>query len=388
MLAYLDCSSGISGDKFLACCIDAGAPVARIQEVLDALGTGARLEVSRVSRGGLIATHVRVDAPESPPHRTWRDIRTLIERSSIEAAITASALAVFERLATAEAEVHGTTPEEVHFHEVGAIDSIADVVGSCAALSLLGVQTLVCSPVVTGSGTVSTSHGTLPIPAPATAALLQGIPVRGGDETSEMTTPTGAALVSTLAEWFGPLPPMTLVATGAGAGTRKTASVPNIARLLLGEAADPSADTEIVTSLATNIDHISAEHAAFAAEELIAAGARDAWVVPIVMKKGRAGLELHVLVTPDSEAPIASLLIELTGTLGVRVEPTYRYTATRREVVLPTRYGEARFKISGSTGAATIRAEHDDVARIAREFATPYDTVSRQLADDARDGRP
>jgi hypothetical protein len=386
MIAHLDCTSGISGDKLLGALLGAGAPLAEVRSALDSLEIGAVLMIEPATRRGIAGLSVTIGAPPSPPHRAWADIRELLTGATLPGRARELAIASFERLATAEATVHGTTPDEVHFHEVGAVDSIADVVCACVAFELLGIERLTCSPIALGHGTVETAHGTLPVPAPATAELLRDVPVYAGPDESEMTTPTGAALVRTLASDFGGVPPMLVRAIGYGAGSRETAT-PNVARLLLGEAAAPVTAAEEgatpVVLLATNLDHISAEHAAFAAEELLAAGALDVWQVPIVMKKGRAGVELRMLCAAGDEARFAAQVAQLTGTLGVRIEPTTRFVQPRACVERETRYRSVRFK-AGPDGR--LRPEHDDVARIARECGLPYDRVVRELAEDAEDG--
>jgi hypothetical protein len=382
MIAHLDCSSGISGDKLLGALLGAGAPLEAVQAALDSLGVGAVLRVEPAVRRGVAGLTVTVEGPPSPPHRRWAEIRDLLAGSALPVRARELALGAFERLALAEATVHGTTPDEVHFHEVGAIDSIADMVGACVAFELLGIDRLVCSPIALGAGTVETSHGTLPVPAPATAELLRDVPVYAGPDQAEMTTPTGAALVCTLATGFGGVPAMLVHAIGYGAGSRDTAT-PNVARLLVGEPAESPHETaqESVTLLSTNLDHISSEHAAFAAEELLAAGALDVWQVPIVMKKGRAGIELRVLCAEGEEARFAGLVAALTGTLGVRIEPTTRFVDPREVVKRETRHGTVRFK-AGANGR--LRPEHDDVARIARETGVVYDRVVRELIGDSR----
>ena len=356
MIAWLDASSGISGDKFLGALLDAGVDLAVVQDAVDAVLPGeASVTCDDVTRRGIAGVHVEVAETRDQPARTWVEIRALIEASSLEASVRDRALAVFAALAAAEASVHGVALDDVHFHEVGAVDSIADVVGACAGLAALGVEELVCSPVAVGSGTVATAHGVLPVPAPATAKLLVGIPVFAGDSTGELTTPTGAALVAVLADRFGPMPAMTVGAVGHGAGARDTEAA-NVARLVVGAAADagsnaPGLSRDRVTVLRAVVDHVSAEHLAFALERVLEAGARDAWITPVVMKKGRPGSELTVLADPPEAARLAAEVVRHTGTLGMRVEETDRFVAERGASVVETEFGP----------------EHDDCARIARE---------------------
>ncbi|HEY5541261.1 MAG TPA: nickel pincer cofactor biosynthesis protein LarC [Coriobacteriia bacterium] len=387
-IAYLDCSTGVSGDKFLGALLDAGEPngeftAEHLRAIVSALAPEARVSVERVLSHGVSALSVRVTAEGDAAHRQWSDIRALI--ADADAAVLAepargAALHAFEALAIAEAAIHGADVERVHFHEVGAIDSIVDVVGVCAGLHALGIARLTASPIAVGSGTVETSHGVLPVPAPATAALLAGIPILSGPAPGELTTPTGAALVRALADDFGVIPPMTIEWLGYGAGTRDIGA-PNICRIMIGETAAgrlgvPGASPEPVVLLETNIDHLPAEELAFAAEELLAGGALDVWQTPIVMKKGRSAIMLSVLASTESADALTQRAIELTGSLGVRRMAIERSCVPRdaREVATP--WGPARVKV----GAGRLRPEHDDIARIARAEGLPYAAVAREIA--------
>lgn len=391
-IAYLDCSTGVSGDKFLGALLDAGTvrgdfTAEHLRETIAAITPEARVEVERVASHGISAVSVRVSADGEPPSRRWRDIEALIGGAALPDAVRSSALRAFEALAVAEAAVHGVALGDVHFHEVGAIDSIADIVGVCAGLHALGIELLVASPVAVGGGTVQTSHGVLPIPASATAGLLAGVPVVGGPVPGELTTPTGAALLKGLACDFGDLPPMMVDLTGRGAGTRDI-GIPNVCQLFIGEdtttAHAPGSSTEPVVLLETNIDHIPAEELAFAAEELLAAGALDVWQTPIVMKKGRSAVTLSVLCAPDRADELTARVIELTGSLGVRRHTIERTCAPREERRVDTPWGPARVKV----GAARLRPEHDDIARIAREHSLPYAFVAREIARLAEEREP
>jgi pyridinium-3,5-bisthiocarboxylic acid mononucleotide nickel chelatase len=388
VIAYLDCTTGISGDKFLAALIGAGAPVAAVREAIAAIDASVRIDVEPVMRSGVSALSVSVEAGGEPPTRTWTVIRELIEGADLAEPVRRTALAAFTLLADAEAEVHDVSADDVHFHEVGAIDSIADVVGVAAALHALGIDTLVCGPVSVGSGTVQTAHGTLPVPAPATALLVRGVPVEAGPLPGEATTPTGAALVRACATSFGPLPEMTLVAVGHGAGTRDPAGVPNVARVLLGEATAADAAEglieEPVTELETTVDHLSAEHLAFCIEEILAAGALDTWQAPALMKKGRAGATLTVLCAPAEETRLAALLAELTGTLGVRVRRISRYVVSRESRTVETTFGPVRVKVAGAGSWRRVRPEYEDLAAIARRERVPVDIIASEIEAQAR----
>lgn len=387
MICHLDCSTGVSGDKFLGALLDAGRSDGRfaaehLAELVRRLAPEAIVRVESVRSHGIAATGVSVEAAEKPAHRHLADIVRIIEASGLPERVRERSTAVFTALAEAEAAVHGTDVERVHFHEVGALDAIMDVVGVCAGLEALGVERLVATPVAVGGGTVRAAHGVLPVPAPATASLLLGVPVVPGPHESELTTPTGAALVRVLADAFGPCPPMTPRRIGHGAGTRDIGT-PNVCRVLIGEAAEKTAPlaSEPVVLLETNLDHLSPEAMAFAAEELLAEGALDVWQAPIVMKKGRSASLLSVLA-PATEAPrFAERLIALTGTLGVRRTELERCVADRTSHEVPTEWGAVRVKVGGGL----VRPEHEDVARVARESSRPYELTRRELEQLARD---
>lgn len=405
MIAHLDCTTGVSGDKFLGALLAVGEQTgAFTARDLSALATSlvpeATVEVAPVVSRGVTALGVRVGAADQPHHRSMRDIRGLIERATLPDAVRETALRVFEELAVAEAKVHGCPPDEVHFHEVGALDSVVDVVGVCAGVAALGIEQLTASVIATGWGDVETSHGALAVPAPATALLLLGVPTApgpapcDGSAPGELTTPTGAALVRVLAGGFGPQPSMTSRFSGHGAGTRDVGH-PNVCRLTLGDAADASGDDpgtgeaggalpgdtggvhEPVVLLETNLDHLSPEAVAFACEELLGAGALDVWTTPVTMKKGRSAFVVSVLCRPADAARLTASIHELTGTLGVRVSELTRSVVDREVVTVRTEWGSVRYK----KGAGRSRPEHDDVADVARRTGRPYDAVARELSD-------
>ncbi len=394
MIGYLDCSTGVSGDKLLGALLDAGTADGRftaedLAAIAAQLAPEARVVVERVSSRGVSALGVRVLADEQPHSRSWSEIRTSIGAADLPAPVAEMALRAFGALAQAEATVHGTTVDDVHFHEVGAIDSIVDMVGACAGLHALGITSLLATPVAVGSGTVETSHGTLPVPAPATALLLQSaaVPVVTGPASGELTTPTGAALLAACVERFSAMPPLTITGIGYGAGTRDI-GVPNVCRLILGqespvahrEPGDGLA-VESVAVLETNLDHLSPEELAFACEELLAEGALDVWQTPVVMKKGRLAVVLSVLAAEADAPRLAARVSELTGSLGVRVRTAERFVAPREVLEVPTEWGVVRVK----AGAGRLRPEHEDVARIARETGHSYADVARRATQAARD---
>lgn len=399
MIAYIDCSSGISGDKFLAALLDAGQAdstftVEHLHEAMAALGlTEARIETGRVTRGGISGETVRALVEGTPPSRHWRDIRQMLETSALPDRARARALAAFELLANVEARIHGTDIERVHFHEVGATDSIMDMVGVSLGLEALGIERLVSSVIAVGSGTVTTSHGVLPVPAPATLEMLSGVPIESGAASGELTTPTGAALIATNADAFGPMPHMTITRLGYGAGSRDIPGMPNVARIAIGHElaqrieapADVPNAREDVVMLESTIDHLSPEAVAFAAEEIRAAGALDVWQVPAAMKKGRLAVEMRVLALPADADAIEQAMHELTGTLGVRRTPLTRSLLQRHVDTVESPWGSFRVKVSGDGPSRRVRPEHDDIARIARERGVGYAQAARELTEHARD---
>lgn len=384
MIAYLDCAAtGISGDKLLGALIAAGFQVDDLRTALTPLGLSDAIAAIERQTGGVTAAGVEVAEKPDLPLRTWPELRDAIRAADAPERVREAAERVLLALAEAEAQVHGVPLEEVHFHEVGAADTVVDVLGAALGLHALGIEELVCSPVAVGSGTVAAAHGVLPIPAPATALLLRGLPVVPGAATGELTTPTGAAIVRTLAASFGEPPPMRVTGVGLGAGTRDL-GVPNVAQLLVGEpiAPQPAPDgTERVTLLETNVDHLSPETLAYACDRLLEAGALDVWQAPIVMKKGRAAYLLSVLAEPAAAADIARTIIRETGSLGVRVVPAERFVAWRTVVELETPLDRARFKVWRAGDRTGCRVEHDDAARIARERGLPIAEAARALEE-------
>ena len=391
-LAYLEATFGLSGDKILAALIDAGADIGGLNDALGGLGIGVSVETQDVSVGSIAALGARVNVKGEQHQRTWRDIEALVADASLPSDVADGALRVFERLALAEAEVHGVDPADVHFHEVGAADSIGDIVGCVWCLSDLGIEHLACSEVTLGSGTADTQHGVLPVPAPATTLLLQTIPTRGGSERSEMTTPTGAAIVATLAESFGPPPAMTVSAIGTGAGTRET-QVPNICRIFIGESESAEAigagiESQVVVLIAATLDDVTPEHLAFASDELLSAGALDVWRTAVSMKKGRLGTTIEVLALPEDATRLSDLTMRLTGSPGTRMSVLARRVADREIVEVESRWGPARVKVMRLPGRLVARAEYDDCARIARDHGLAPEDVARSLEEAVRTETP
>ncbi|MBC7265556.1 MAG: nickel pincer cofactor biosynthesis protein LarC [Coriobacteriia bacterium] len=387
MIAYLDCAAtGVSGDKFLGALLAAGFDERDLRRALAPIGLAGAVRVVERATRGVTALGVEVACDGSQPLRAWLEVRDLVRAADAPASVLARAESIVAAIAEAEARVHGVAVEEVHFHEVGACDTIVDAIGAALGIHALGIETLVCSPVAVGSGSVRTAHGVLPVPAPATALLLEGAPIVAGAAAGELTTPTGAAIVRTLAASFGPVPPMRLAAVGRGAGSRDVGT-PNIVQLLVGEPLHADREppgAERVVLLETNVDHLSAETLAFACERILEAGALDVWQTPIVMKKGRAAYLLSALATPQTAADLAAAIIRETGSLGVRVCPTERYAAWRTTVEVETSLGSARFKVWRAGEHTGLRVEHDDAARIARETGAPLDEVVERLEREAQ----
>jgi uncharacterized protein (TIGR00299 family) protein len=319
---------------------------------------------------------------EPQPVRHWSDIRGLIETSRLDGAVKQTALKVFARLAEAEAAAHGVDIERVHFHEVGAVDSIVDIVGTAIGIHELGVDEIWASPIRLGRGTVHTSHGELPVPAPATARLLAGLPVYAGEIEGEMTTPTGAALAATLVSRFGPMPPVRMEREGWGSGSREF-PIPNLLRLSVGELEMGGGGLTEVALLQSVIDNATPEVIAAAIAIALDEGALDAWADPVAMKKGRIGSEVTLLARPEDAARLTELLMTHTGTLGVRRRMEWRQIAQRRTESVGTSLGEVRVKVQGAGSSLRVRPEADDVARIARSAGLPLDRVARTLTDEA-----
>jgi uncharacterized protein (TIGR00299 family) protein len=385
VFAYLDCFSGVSGDKFLGALVGAGVSVDDLRERLAGLGLpGWTIEASAVRRAGLAGTLVTVGVEDNQPSRTWHDIGALIAGSSLEDAVKRRSLAAFGALAEAEAKAHGVPVADVHFHEIGAVDSIVDIVGTAIGLELLGIDTIWSSSVCVGFGTVPTQHGVLPVPAPATAELLRGIPTYAGDAEGEMTTPTGAALLKAFVDRFAPMPPGTTIAEGWGAGSRQ-APVANLLRLSVVRDVETSSPLEQVAVLETTIDHVTGEHLAASVDILIGLGALDAWTRPVHMKKSRLGAELTVIARLADAERLSDAVMLHTGTLGVRRTLTWRAVADRELLTVSTSFGDVRVKVSGVGEGRRVRPENDDVVAIARATGKPVDAVARLLTAEATD---
>ncbi|MFQ5471930.1 MAG: nickel pincer cofactor biosynthesis protein LarC [Dehalococcoidia bacterium] len=377
-IAYLDCFSGVSGDMLLGATVDAGVAVGDLRAELKKIPLdGYRLESRRVARGGLAATQVMVDVAEDQPPRTLDDVLSIIGSSSLPADDREKGGRVFTRLAEAEAKVHGETVETVHLHDVGAVDAIVDVMGTIAGWRLLGIDEVYVSPLPTGEGSASGPHGTLPLPAPATLELLSRAkaPLRGPDgATGEMVTPTGAAIVTTLATFDRP--EMTLDRISYGAGSRDPAGRPNVLRMWIGEGTETPARPMVL--IETNIDDMTGELLGYMQEKLMSEGAADAWFTPIQMKKGRPALMLSAICTEADEERVAKTILRETSTLGVRVRPVHRWEAERETLEFEASLGPAAVKVKRLRDERSrVAPEYEACKRLAETSGLPIADVYR-----------
>ncbi|MHB8771171.1 MAG: nickel pincer cofactor biosynthesis protein LarC [Syntrophales bacterium] len=389
-IAYFDCFAGISGDMTLGALIGAGADQDRLRDGLAALGIGGyRVEVGSRKAGYLEATDVRVILTE-PGHQHERrltDILGIIQGAGISAAVKGTAEGIFRRLAEAEGTVHGRSPEEVHFHEVGGVDAIVDIVGTALCLELLGWPRVVASPMPTFHGYTKGSHGLFPLPAPATAELLRGIPWRKLDVEGELVTPTGAAIIREIAAEFGPLPAMRVDRIGYGAG-KSAFAIPNALRVMIGQETDSPQSAAAVAVVETNIDDLNPQFYATAMEKLFTAGALDVFLTPIQMKKNRPGTLLSVICDPAATEAIAGVILAETTTLGVRVSRWERICLERRWEEVVTQFGKIRIKV-GERDNKQISAspEYEDCKQAAAAHGVPIRQVYEMAAALHRTGR-
>ncbi len=389
MIGWVDASSGASGDMLLGALVGAGVPIGVLSEAVSAVAPEhVALSAEAVSRNGFAATRCHVDVADSSTHRTWRDVADLLAAAPLDEPVRERAHAVFARLAAAEAAVHGTSPDDVHFHEVGALDAIADVVGVCAGLVHLRLETLVVSPVAVGSGTVDGAHGSMPVPPPAVTELLRGVPSYAGPGSSELCTPTGAALLTTFASSYAAQPAMAVATVGVGAGGRDPDTHANVLRLLVGEATDAPAGAPLL--LACNVDDLDPRLWPHVIAALLAAGASDAWLTPITMKKGRPAHTLSALVNEGGADAVRTEIFRQTSTIGLR-ETTLGKTALDRAMRTVQVDGhDIRVKLAlHRDQVVNVQPEYDDVARVAdltgrpiKEVLADAVAVSRHLAHE------
>jgi len=433
-IAYLECFSGISGDMLLGALLDAGVSPDLLRRTVDALGVDARLEISRVDRGGISAVKVDVIAAgekelpreefweqqtahdhehhepvhehshehplahhqhsdyshvqghvhsHSRHHRGLKEIREIINSAAISATAKGRAIRIFEALGTAEAKIHNSDIEEIHFHEVGAIDAIVDIVCTAVAAEALGVDEWICSPLNVGGGTVTCAHGTFPIPAPATLELLKNAPIYSGEIQKELVTPTGAAIVSVLVSRFSQFPRMKTEKIAYGAGTRDFKGHPNVVRLVVGETAGEDALSlphEEITVLEANLDDMTPQVFGYVMEQALAAGALDVFATAVQMKKNRPGMLLTVLCRPEDTGRLRHIIFTETTTLGIRVRRETRMTLARRHVAVQTKWGEVRMKLANLNGGGVVNyaPEYEDCRRIAELQHVPLKAVMQE----------
>jgi uncharacterized protein (TIGR00299 family) protein len=374
-ICYLDAFSGISGDMTVGALIDAGADSKTLVQALEGLGTGAKFEVEKTKRRGIAASKFRVvvgeDGSDSKSHQHLKHILEIIAKSGIPERAKQNASAVFQRLGEAEAKVHDVSIDKVHFHEVGAVDSICDIVGACVGFDLLDIGTVYSSAVNVGSGTVKTEHGLLPVPAPATSELLAGKPIYARGPSLELTTPTGAAIASTLAVEFGALPPMRMIASGYGAGDYDFPEHANLLRVLIGET-NSAGESTTVTVLEANIDDSSPQVLGYAMERLLEAGALDVTLTSVLMKKTRPGTLLGVIARPEDREALARVIFEETSTLGLRMYSAERRVKERHLVDIDTPHGKVRMKIAEN---GSFAPEYEDCRKLARESGVPLKQI-------------
>lgn len=378
-LAYFDCFSGISGDMTLGALVDAGCDVARLRSELQALQVpGWELSAEKVWKNGMAATHAKVQTEEQRAHRSLTEVLEILRRSDLAPRVGDRARAVFQKLGEAEARVHDVPIEKIHFHEVGGVDAIVDIVGACIGFHALDIDKFACSPLNVGGGTTKMAHGVLPVPAPATANLLLGKPTYSNGVQRELVTPTGAAIVATLCDTFGPQPPMTVSAIGYGAGTADLAGQPNVLRIMIGESTEkvvPGYDEE-VSVIEANLDDMNPQIYGYFLETALAAGALDVYTTPVQMKKNRPGTLLTVLCKPQDTNALTSLIFAETTTFGVRTTNAQRRILPREHVSVSTTFGDVRIKLSRVNGRILhVSPEFEDCRKLAVEKNVPLQQV-------------
>lgn len=381
-IAYLDCFSGISGDMLLGALLDVGLELDALKEDLGRLPmAGYEILARKVERGHLVGTEVVVEADTE--FSTLPAMIDLIESAQIEPEIKESSVKIITRMAQAEARLHNKSPERVHLHEVGSLDTIIDVVGTLYGLKRLEVKEVFSSPLALGRGKIRTAHGYIPIPSPATAELIKGFPVHSPGIEAELTTPTGAAIVTTIASCFGPLPEMKIEGIGYGAGERNLPDSPNLLRIFIGQRQERY-ETDEVMVIETNIDDQNPQIYDYLFERLFEAGALDVYLIPIQMKKNRPGILLTVLAEPSCQDQIISLILTETTSLGVRLSLQKRWKLPRKTKTIDTRYGPIRVKITTIGDEQKITPEYEDIKQAAKEHRVPFRRLYQEVKETTR----
>lgn len=383
-IAYFDCFSGISGDMCLGALVDAGVPLEDLAKELKRIPLrGYRLTSRRVKRSGISAT--KVDVVIDKKHageRKWQDIQKLVRESSLAAPLKKKGLSFFRTLFEAEAKIHGEPPGRIHLHELGAVDCIIDIFGTLIGLEMLGIEEVYASGINLGSGTVRTSHGLLPVPAPATAEILKGVPVYSLGEAFEKTTPTGAVLIRSLARGFGGIPPFVHEKTGTGAGGKDPASMPNVLRILIGEAAGAAAEDSVVV-IETNIDDMNPQIFGYVSGRLFEAGALDVWLTQIMMKKMRPAVKLSVMCRKEMLALLSEIILRETTSIGVRYYAASRTVMNREIVSVETAAGRATAKVSSFGKVTRVQPEYEDCVRLAKKSGLPLADIMEEVKKTA-----
>jgi len=379
-IAYFDCFSGASGDMLLGALLDCGLDPALLQTVISSLGLdkACKVKIAKVVKNYISATQLSVQlTSEDQPHRTLSDIKEILYGSELSQSLKARSLGVFQRLAQAEAKVHGCSPDEIHFHEVGAVDCLVDVVGVLAGLEALGVREVYTSPLPLGSGFVKAHHGKIPLPSPATVELLKGIPVYGADVNNELVTPTGAALIAECSEGFGPMPAMKIISIGYGAGSTDLPAAPNVARLIMGERlSDGGVGEDLVAVLHTSIDDTTPELMGYVMERLMEEGALDVAFFPVQMKKNRPGLHVEVMARPQDARKLSDILLSETTTLGIRHQVLQRRVLERCEEEITSPWGPMRVKkVRSLSGEVRVLPEYEACKLVAKQHKLPLGQV-------------
>jgi pyridinium-3,5-bisthiocarboxylic acid mononucleotide nickel chelatase len=378
-LAYFDCFSGISGDMTLGALLDAGCDLARLRSDLQSLQVpGWEISAEKVWKNGMAATYAKVKTEDQKKHRGLAEILEILKNSKLDDQVRDRATAIFSKLGEAEAHVHDVPMEKIHFHEVGAVDAIIDIVGACIGFHQLGIDKFACSPLNVGGGTAKMAHGVLPVPAPATATLLKGKPTYSNGVQRELVTPTGAAIVATLCDHFGAQPPMTVSAIGYGAGTADLEGQPNVVRIMVGQPAEKlvAGFDEEISVIEANLDDMNPQIYGYFLEKALAAGALDVYTTPVQMKKNRPGTLLTVLCKPQDASALTTLIFSETTTFGVRTTTAHRRILPREHVSVSTTFGDVRIKLSRINGRIQHAApEFDDCRKLAMEKDVPLQQV-------------
>jgi hypothetical protein len=382
--AYFDCFSGISGDMTLGALIDAGLSLKELKSYLSKLPIdNYDITAKKVKKNGISATKADVIVKGKQKERRLPDIKKIINNSRLDKPIKEKAISIFERLAKAEAKVHRTSINNVHFHEVGAVDAIVDIVGAVICLRLLGIENISASPINTGTGFIKSAHGILPVPGPATAELLKGIPVYSTNTKMELTTPTGAAIISTLSKDFGPMPEMDIKSIGYGAGTFNSPDMPNLLRIFIGEMKNPAKDENTIL-LETNIDDMNPQLYEYVMDKLFASGALDVYLTPIIMKKGRPATMLSVLSNKDDAEALSNIIFRETTSIGLRAQEIGRIKVEREIKEIKTKYGKVRVKIAfDDKEILGINPEYEDCKRIAIKKNISLKNVIEEIKKEA-----